>query len=109
VTRNAFGHIPQFVDPPRRQLRISPRPDPRRWQRLWRKRDSRRLRKKWLETERAGVRDQMELFREGSINWQARRASVETHYRARMEDIEQSTRVPEPADPQPLGALLVLA
>jgi superfamily II DNA or RNA helicase len=58
--------------------------------------------------ERAGVRDQMELFREGSINWQARRAAVETHYRARIEDIEQSVKVPEPADPQPLGALLVL-
>lgn len=57
--------------------------------------------------ERAGVRDQMELFREAATNWQARRAAVETNYRRRTEEIDRFAAVPEPAEPQALGVLLV--
>jgi hypothetical protein len=57
--------------------------------------------------ERAGTRDQMELFREVATNWQARRAAVETHYRNRLAEIERFTALPEPPAPQPLGTLLV--
>jgi hypothetical protein len=57
--------------------------------------------------ERAGSRDQMDLFRESSIDWQARRAAVETNYRRRLEEIDQFSRAPEPLAPQPLGVLLV--
>ncbi len=59
--------------------------------------------------ERAGIRDQMELFREAATNWDARRAAVETHYGRRLEEIERFAEVPQPAAPQPLGVLLVLA
>jgi superfamily II DNA/RNA helicase len=58
-------------------------------------------------TERAGTREQMQLFREAATNWQARRAGVETHYRRRLEEIESYARVPEPSDAQPLGVVLV--
>jgi superfamily II DNA or RNA helicase len=57
--------------------------------------------------ERAGTRDQMELFREAATNWQARRAAVETHYSVRLKEIERFATVPEPAEPQALGVLLV--
>ncbi|MDQ3564936.1 MAG: DEAD/DEAH box helicase [Pseudomonadota bacterium] len=60
-------------------------------------------------SERAGTREQMQLFRETAINWQARRAAVETHYRRRLEDIERYTQIPEPPEPQALGVLLVFA
>lgn len=57
--------------------------------------------------ERAGTRNQIELFRESGVNWPARRAAVDTHYRKRVEAIESFTRIPDPAAPQPLGVLLV--
>jgi hypothetical protein len=59
------------------------------------------------QAERAGSRDQMELFREAAVNWGARRAAVDTHYCKRLDGIEEFTRIPEPPEPQPLGALLV--
>ena len=58
-------------------------------------------------TERAGSRVQMDFFREATTNWQARRAAVDTHYRKRLEEIERFAQVPEPAEPQALGVLLV--
>lgn len=57
--------------------------------------------------ERAGTREQMELFREAATNWQARRAAVETLYTRRLVEIERFTELPAPPEPQPLGALLV--
>lgn len=57
--------------------------------------------------ERAGTREQMELFRETATNWQARRAAVETNYIRRLADIAEFSQLAEPADPQPLGVLLV--
>ncbi|HWP56923.1 MAG TPA: helicase-related protein [Candidatus Acidoferrales bacterium] len=57
--------------------------------------------------ERAGTREQTELFREPATNWKARRAAVETHYRRRLEEIDRFAALGEPAEPQPLGALLV--
>lgn len=59
------------------------------------------------KAERAGTREQMELFRDASTNWQARRAAVATHYDKRLKDIEYFAQVPEPPEPQPLGVLLV--
>lgn len=59
------------------------------------------------KAERAGSREQMELFRDAATNWQARRAAVDTHYGRRLKDIEQYAQVPEPPDPQALGVLLV--
>lgn len=58
--------------------------------------------------ERAGTREQMEMFRTPGINWGARRAAVETHYAQRVRDIDEFADVPPPAEPQPLGVLLVL-
>lgn len=58
-------------------------------------------------TERAGPRDQLELFRGAATNWQARRAAVETNYRRRIDEIERFRVVPEPPEPQALGVLLV--
>jgi hypothetical protein len=57
--------------------------------------------------ERAGTREQMQLFRDAATNWQARRAAVETHYRRRLEEIEAYVTVPAPGEAQPLGVLLV--
>lgn len=57
--------------------------------------------------ERAGTREQMQLFREAATNWQARRAAVETHYRRRLEEIESYVNVPGPGEAQPLGVALV--
>jgi hypothetical protein len=59
------------------------------------------------QAERAGAHEQTVLFREAATNWQARRAAVETHYRRRLEEIHRFASVPEPADPQALGILLV--
>ena len=59
------------------------------------------------KTERAGTREQMELFREVATNWRARRAAVETQLRKRLEDIGHFIEVSEPAEPQPLGVMLV--
>jgi hypothetical protein len=59
------------------------------------------------QTERAGVREQTELYRESATNWQARRAAVETYYRRRLEEIDRFGTIPEPAEPQALGILLV--
>lgn len=59
------------------------------------------------KAERAGVREQRELFRETATNWQARRAAVDTHLRKRLEDIDRFTELSDPAEPQPLGVLLV--
>lgn len=58
-------------------------------------------------TERAGAREQMEMFRDAATNWRARRAAVETIYTKRLEEIAHVAGVPEPGDPQPLGVLLV--
>jgi hypothetical protein len=58
-------------------------------------------------TERAGTREQMELFREVATNWQARRAAVETNYTRRLAEIDRFTALPAPPEPQPLGVLLV--
>ncbi len=58
-------------------------------------------------TERAGTREQLQLFRETATNWQARRAAVETNYSRRLADIEHFTELPEPPEPQALGVLLV--
>jgi hypothetical protein len=57
--------------------------------------------------ERAGAREQIELFRETATNWKARRAAVETHYQRRLEEIDRFATLPEPAEPQALGVLLV--
>lgn len=59
------------------------------------------------QAERAGVRQQTELFRETATNWQARRAAVETHYRSRLKEIDDFVTMPEPAEPQALGVLFV--
>ncbi len=59
------------------------------------------------QAERAGARQQTELFRDTATNWQARRAAVETHYRQRLKEIDEFATVPEPAEPQALGVLLV--
>lgn len=59
------------------------------------------------QAERQGTRHQMALFREASVNWRARRAAVETHYRKRMEVIDEYVTLPEAAMPQPLGVLIV--
>jgi hypothetical protein len=59
------------------------------------------------QTERAGTREQMQLFRETATNWQARRAAVETNYTRRLTDIEHFTELPEPPEAQALGVLLV--
>lgn len=59
------------------------------------------------QAERAGAREQTELFREAATNWQARRAAVETHYQRRLNEIDDFASVPEPAEPQALGVLLV--
>lgn len=57
--------------------------------------------------ERAGARDQMELFREAATNWHARRAAVETNLARRLAEIEDFSVVPVATEPQPLGVLLV--
>jgi hypothetical protein len=57
--------------------------------------------------ERAGTREQPDLFRETTTNWKARRAAVETHYRRRLEEIDRFATLPEPAEPQSLGVLFV--
>ena len=57
--------------------------------------------------ERAGAREQTELFRETATNWKARRAAVETYYQRRLEEIDRFAALPEPVEPQPLGVLLV--
>jgi hypothetical protein len=49
----------------------------------------------------------MEMFREIATNWKARRAAIETHYTNRLREIDSFVAVPEPPEPQPLGALLV--
>jgi ERCC4-related helicase len=59
------------------------------------------------QAERAGAREQTELFREAATNWQARRAAVETHYRRRLEEIDRFASIPEPVEPQALGILLM--
>jgi len=59
------------------------------------------------KAERAGNREQMELFRDAATNWQARRAAVDTHYGRRIKDIEHFAQVPESPEPQALGVLLV--
>ncbi|MCP9464993.1 MAG: SNF2-related protein [Nitrospira sp.] len=59
------------------------------------------------QAERAGARQQTELFRDPATNWQARRAAVETHYRGRLKEIDEFETMPEPAEPQALGVLLV--
>lgn len=59
------------------------------------------------QAERAGSREQTELFRETATNWQARRAAVETHYARRLKEIDAFAAGPEPAEPQALGVLLV--
>ncbi|MGQ0656272.1 MAG: helicase-related protein, partial [Betaproteobacteria bacterium] len=59
------------------------------------------------KAERAGTREQMELFREAATNWQARRAAVDTIHRKRLEEIERFAQVDEPPEPQALGLLLV--
>lgn len=57
--------------------------------------------------ERAGAREQMELFREVATNWQARRAAVETNLARRLAEIEEFSDLPAALEPQPLGVLLV--
>lgn len=59
------------------------------------------------QAERAGARQQTELFREAATNWQARRAAVETHYQRRLQEIDDFATMPQPAEPQALGVLLV--
>jgi len=59
------------------------------------------------KVERAGTREQMQLFRETAINWQARRAAVDTIHRKRLEEVERYAEVDEPSEPQALGVLLV--
>lgn len=57
--------------------------------------------------ERAGPKAQAELFRDTEVNWKARRAAVDTHFRRRLEDIEQFIAVESIPEPQALGVLLV--
>lgn len=59
------------------------------------------------KAERAGPREQMELFREAVTNWQGRRAAVETHFRKRLEEIDRFIQVSESGEPQALGVMLV--
>lgn len=57
--------------------------------------------------ERAGTREQTELFREVRIDWAARRAAVATQAEARLTQIASWAAEPEPAQPEPVGVLLV--
>jgi superfamily II DNA/RNA helicase len=59
------------------------------------------------KAERAGAREQMELFREATTKWQARRAAVDTIHRKRIEEIARFSEVGDPGEPQALGVLLV--
>lgn len=59
------------------------------------------------KAEKAGSKDQYSLFRTVATNWDARRAGVETHFQTRLKEIERFVQIPDPADPQPLGVLLV--
>lgn len=58
--------------------------------------------------ELAGTRDQVELFRESRIDWNARRAAIATHAERRLGDISRWESEPTAAEPEPLGVLLVL-
>jgi hypothetical protein len=56
---------------------------------------------------RAGARDQTELFREMRPDWSARRAAVATQAEARVAQIAQWEKVPDPVAHEPLGVLLL--
>lgn len=58
-------------------------------------------------TEREGTRQQMQLFRQTNVDWRARRAAVDTHYKKRLEAIDAFVLVPDPVEPQALGVLFV--
>ena len=57
--------------------------------------------------ERAGSRDQVELFRETRVDWAARRAAVATQADARLARIAVWVSPPTALTPEPLGILLV--
>jgi len=57
--------------------------------------------------ERAGARDQVELFREARVDWAARRAAVATQADARLVRIAEWVAPPTVLAPEPLGVLLV--
>jgi hypothetical protein len=61
------------------------------------------------KAERAGSREQMQLFREATTNWQARRAAVDTIHHKRLEEIARFAEPPRAEEPQPLGVLLVFS
>jgi hypothetical protein len=58
--------------------------------------------------ERAGTRDQTDLFRETRTDWAARRAAVLTQAVTRLAQIAEWETVPDPVEPTPLGVLLLL-
>jgi hypothetical protein len=51
----------------------------------------------------------MQLFREATTNWQARRAAVDTIHHKRLEEIARFAEPPRAEEPQPLGVLLVFS
>jgi len=57
--------------------------------------------------ERAGTRDQTDLFRATSTDWDARRAAVATTADTRLRDLAAWEAVPDAPPPEPLGVLLV--
>lgn len=57
--------------------------------------------------ERAGTREQTELFRDVQTNWDARRAAVATNADARLREIADWESVPDAPAPDPLGVLVV--
>ena len=57
--------------------------------------------------ERAGAREQTELFRDVRTDWAGRRAAVATQAEARLAQIAEWEKVRAPVAPDPLGVLLV--
>lgn len=57
--------------------------------------------------EAAGSGNQLDLFRDTSTSWKARRAAIDTHYSRRLSEIDDFAAVRDPVPPQPLGVLLV--
>lgn len=58
-------------------------------------------------TQRIGNQQQMDLFREAPTGFQARRASVDTHYQQRLREIESFEQEQTVGAPQPLGVLFL--
>ena len=57
--------------------------------------------------ERAGTRDQVDLFRELRVDWEARRAAIATQADRRLSEIAAWESEPSVATPEPLGVLFL--